>query len=135
MAIYGRWDATSQLFFTSKLAFDTFLFTEQYSPQIFVQTVLYLARLLDSPVLFAGGAMTAQRFIPSLNGHNGGILMKDNEFRRLYKDHQTLEARLEELDRKPHLTQEEEIERKNIQKMKLNRKDRMAEILRSHSAR
>ena len=79
--------------------------------------------------------MTAQRLVPSPNHPTDELLEKDNEFKRLLKDHQTLEARLQELDRRTYLTPEEEVERKRIQKMKLHRKDRMAEIARNHSAR
>jgi hypothetical protein len=63
------------------------------------------------------------------------LLQTHNEFRKLYKDHRTLEAKLGELDRRPFLTTEEEFERKRIQKLKLNRKDRMASILRTQATR
>ena len=58
-------------------------------------------------------------------------LKKENEeFRKLIEDHHTLEGILEEIDRKVYLTPEEEVERKKIQKQKLLKKDRMAELIR-----
>jgi uncharacterized protein len=65
-------------------------------------------------------------------------LRKDNEeFRKLLEEHHQLEGLLAEIDKKVYLTPEEEIERKRIQKQKLIKKDRMAELIRdfrkSHS--
>lgn len=61
------------------------------------------------------------------------LLKNENEeFRRLEEEHKRLDQTLAELDRKVHLTAEEEIERRNIQKMKLNKKDRMAEFIREY---
>ncbi len=58
-------------------------------------------------------------------------LKKDNEeFRKLVEEHHQLEGLLAEMDRKVHLTPEEEVERKRIQKQKLSKKDRMAELIR-----
>jgi uncharacterized protein len=53
----------------------------------------------------------------------------DQELRTIYEEHQTLKRRLEEYRHKVYLTNEEEIEEKRIQKMKLASKDRMMEIL------
>lgn len=61
------------------------------------------------------------------------ILKKENEeFRGLTEEHQKLEKLLAELDRKRYLTPEEEYERKKIQKQKLLKKDRMAELIRQY---
>ncbi|GAB4259694.1 MULTISPECIES: DUF465 domain-containing protein [Deferrisoma] len=58
------------------------------------------------------------------------ILMKESEeFRREMEAHQRYERILEELNRRPHLTPEEEMERKKIQKLKLAGKDRMARMI------
>lgn len=57
------------------------------------------------------------------------IKKENEEFRRLYEEHQRLEERLEEFNKKRFLVSDEEIERKRIQKIKLYGKDRMAEIL------
>ena len=67
------------------------------------------------------------------------LLKKENEeFKRLSDEHRSLDAIISEMDNKRYLTPEEEIERKKIQKQKLLRKDRMAELVRqykkSHSA-
>jgi uncharacterized protein YdcH (DUF465 family) len=62
------------------------------------------------------------------------LLTRDEEFRSLFKEHQTLEAQLDELSRRKYLNTDEEIERKRIQKVKLQGKDRMEEILRRHSS-
>ena len=61
------------------------------------------------------------------------LLKNDFEFRQLYQEHQTLETRLREIDARRYLTVREEMERKQIQKQKLQGKDRMEEILRVHS--
>jgi uncharacterized protein YdcH (DUF465 family) len=52
----------------------------------------------------------------------------------LWSEHQNLESRLEELDGRLHLTPEEELERKQVQKLKLAGKDRIAGILARHDA-
>ena len=57
------------------------------------------------------------------------LLDTEPELRRYYEEHITLKQRLEDLRQKPHLTEEEEIEQKRIQKQKLAGKDRMMEIL------
>ncbi len=58
-------------------------------------------------------------------------LKKENpEFKKLVEEHHTLESTLAEIDRKVHLSAEEEIERKKVQKQKLQKKDRMAELIR-----
>jgi uncharacterized protein len=55
---------------------------------------------------------------------------ESEEFRKLLEEHHSLENFLAELDKKVYLTPEEEVERKKIQKQKLHKKDRMAEIIR-----
>lgn len=58
---------------------------------------------------------------------------KDPDFRSLVQEHRTLDEKLKEFDRKVYLTPDEEIERKRLQKLKLAKKDRIAEILSGHS--
>jgi uncharacterized protein len=53
----------------------------------------------------------------------------DQELRSLYEEHQSLKAKLQEFRSKHYLTNEEEIEEKRIQKLKLASKDRMMAIL------
>lgn len=60
-------------------------------------------------------------------------LIKENEeYRKLDEEHRDLENILLEIDRKVYLTTEEEVERKRVQKLKLLKKDRMAEIVRGY---
>lgn len=61
------------------------------------------------------------------------LLIKENEeYRKLDEEHRDLENILVEIDRKVYLTTEEEVERKRVQKLKLLKKDRMAEIVREY---
>jgi uncharacterized protein len=58
-------------------------------------------------------------------------LKKQNEeFRKLSEEHRNLDELLAEMDSKHYLSPEEEIERKRMQKLKLVRKDKMAELVR-----
>ncbi len=52
-------------------------------------------------------------------------------FRLLYEEHRLLEKQLAMLSQKPYLTPEEELERKNMQKLKLAGKDEMEQIRRA----
>ena len=54
------------------------------------------------------------------------------ELQDLYVEHQDLKKKLDMLNHKHHLTPEEEVERKRIQKLKLAGKDRMMAILAAH---
>jgi hypothetical protein len=59
-------------------------------------------------------------------------LLKESEaFQRLWTRHQRYEQQLAELDRIPHLTPVQELERKNLQKLKLAGKDQMMELVRA----
>lgn len=61
------------------------------------------------------------------------ILKRDNEeFRKLYEEHRHLDNLLNELNRRHYLTAEEEIEKKRMQKEKLYKKDKMAEMIRQY---
>ena len=63
-------------------------------------------------------------------------LLKESEaFQRLWARHQRYELQLAELDRIPHLTPAQELERKNLQKLKLAGKDKMAAIVREAGGR
>jgi uncharacterized protein YdcH (DUF465 family) len=61
------------------------------------------------------------------------LLKTDEEYRRLYEEHQDYERRLNQLNQKTLLSQDDEIEAKKIKLHKLTLKDRMHEILRIHS--
>jgi len=56
-------------------------------------------------------------------------LNHDEELRALYAEHQELKQKLEVFRSKLYLTNQEEIEEKRIQKLKLASKDRMVAIL------
>lgn len=59
------------------------------------------------------------------------LLKKENEdFRKLADEHKELDLVLADMDRKVYLTTEEDLERKRLQKLKLSKKDRMAEMVR-----
>lgn len=57
---------------------------------------------------------------------------ENEEYRRLKEEHRRLEESLEDILKKRHLTEGDEIEKKRIKKEKLIKKDRMAEIIRRH---
>ena len=60
------------------------------------------------------------------------LLETDEEFRRLHEEHQTCERRLDEINAKSFLTQEDEFEEKKLKRHKLTLKDQMHAMLRSH---
>lgn len=60
------------------------------------------------------------------------LLDKDAELRKFYEEHQELEKQLAVFQHKHHLSAEEEVEMKRIQKLKLAGKDRIMEILDRH---
>ena len=61
------------------------------------------------------------------------FLKKENgEFKKLSEEHRSLDVLLAEIDGKRYLTSEEEVERKKLQKQKLLKKDRMAELVRDY---
>ena len=57
------------------------------------------------------------------------LLPRDEELRLYYEEHVVLEQQLAAFQRKLHLTTEEELEKKRLQKRKLAGKDRIMEIL------
>ena len=60
------------------------------------------------------------------------LMATDTDLRHHYEEHAELKRQSEELKLKPHLTEEEELELKRIQKQKLAGKDRIMEILSRH---
>ena len=58
------------------------------------------------------------------------MLKENEEFKKVSEEHHQLDGLLTEIDKKVYLTPEEEIERKKLQKQKLAKKDRMAEMIR-----
>lgn len=60
-------------------------------------------------------------------------LKKENEeFRKLYQEHRELDGLLAELNKKHHLTAEEEVEVNRMKKEKLKKKDKIAEMIRDY---
>ena len=57
------------------------------------------------------------------------LFEREPELRRYYQEHVDLERQLEAFNQKRHLTPEEEVERKRLQKLKLAGKDKIMEIL------
>jgi uncharacterized protein len=54
------------------------------------------------------------------------LLISNPDFRRLHEEHQRHEARLAELGAKPFLNQDEIVQEKDLKKLKLALKDKMA---------
>ena len=64
------------------------------------------------------------------------LLRRENEeFKKLDEEHRGLKSLLAEMDRKVYLSTDEEMERKKLQKLKLIKKDRMAELIREYRKR
>ncbi len=60
------------------------------------------------------------------------VLRSENEeYRKLEAEHRKLEQTLDEIIKKKYLTPDEEVEKKKIQKQKLQYKDRMAQLVRA----
>ena len=59
------------------------------------------------------------------------LFESDDEFRALFKEHQRFEQRLEELLQKSLLSEEDELEEKQLKRQKILLKDRMELILRA----
>ena len=57
---------------------------------------------------------------------------KDPELKKYYEEHQELERKLAEFQHKHHLSADEEVEKKRLQKLKLLGKDKIMEILGRH---
>lgn len=60
------------------------------------------------------------------------LLASDDEFQRLFQEHQNYEQRLEAIHQKSFLSPEDEFEAKQIKLHKLGLKDRMEAIMRTH---
>jgi len=60
------------------------------------------------------------------------IIPKDQELKRLWDEHLEYEEKLDQLNKRRYLSTEEEIRRKEIQKRKLQGKDKIEEILRKY---
>ncbi len=62
------------------------------------------------------------------------ILKSENEeYQKSEVQHKQLSLKLDELLKKKYLSTEEDVEKKKIQKQKLQLKDRMAQLIREHT--
>lgn len=57
------------------------------------------------------------------------LLATDEQFRTLAGQHAQLKKQVEEIESKPHVTGEDELEEQRLKKLKLHLKDQMNEIL------
>jgi hypothetical protein len=57
------------------------------------------------------------------------LLDREPELKEKWEEHLLLESRLGDLQKRLHLSTEEEVEKKRLQKLKLAGKDRIMEIL------
>lgn len=57
------------------------------------------------------------------------LFSENPRYRLLYEEHLILEKELKQLDDRPHLTPEDEVQRKKVQKLKLAGKDEMERIM------
>ena len=62
------------------------------------------------------------------------LLASNDEFRRLYDEHQDYHRRLEALNQKSLLSEDDEVEAKRMKVHKLHLKDRMESMIRAHDA-
>ena len=60
------------------------------------------------------------------------LMREDEEFIKIKKAHTELAKQLDELEKKPYLTHQDEMDIKVIKKKKLAYKDEMEKILRKH---
>jgi len=63
------------------------------------------------------------------------LVVENEEYQRLWVQHQRYEQQLADLDRRHHLLPDQELERRTIQKLKLAGKDKMAAIEREAAGR
>ncbi|MGC9324036.1 MAG: DUF465 domain-containing protein [Desulfomonilia bacterium] len=60
------------------------------------------------------------------------LIPKDKELKQLWDEHLDYEEKLEQFNKRRYLSTEDELRRKEIQKLKLVGKDRIEEILRKY---
>jgi len=60
------------------------------------------------------------------------LVETDSELKKHYQEHVDFERQIDAFNQKQHLSAEEEVERKRLQKLKLAGKDRIMEILGRH---
>lgn len=60
------------------------------------------------------------------------LMAEDEDFKKIKQAHTELSGQLDELEKKPYLTPQDEMDIKIIKKKKLSYKDEMEKILRKH---
>ena len=60
------------------------------------------------------------------------LMANNEEFFRLAKEHSDYEEQLEQMARRPYLTDEEQVKEKTLKKRKLSLKDRMEQIIQQY---
>lgn len=60
------------------------------------------------------------------------IIPKNQELKQLWDEHLDYEEKLDQFNKRRYLSTEEEIRRKELQKLKLQGKDKIEEILRTY---
>jgi uncharacterized protein YdcH (DUF465 family) len=60
------------------------------------------------------------------------LLATNEQFRQLSEQHAHLKHQIEEIESKPHVTGEDELEEQRLKKLKLHIKDEMNEIIASY---
>jgi len=63
------------------------------------------------------------------------LLPKNDELQKLVKEHKEFESQLGEFSKRLYLSDEENREKKRIQKLKLAGRDRIEQILKDHRAK
>lgn len=62
------------------------------------------------------------------------LVPENPELKTLVDEHQSFEAKLDDMNSRPYLSPEDDLERKRLQKAKLAVKDKIHDILESHQA-
>ncbi len=60
------------------------------------------------------------------------LLREDDSFKKRYDAHRDYERQVDAMERKPHLSVEEMMEKKRLKKLKLALKDEMEQIIANH---
>ena len=60
------------------------------------------------------------------------LIEENDAFRKAYRSHKEYEKKVAELEKKTHLTSDEELERMRLKKLKLSLKDEMEKIISVH---
>ncbi len=63
------------------------------------------------------------------------LLREDAEFKKSYKDHRDYEDKIAKLEKKKHLSPEDEVQRNKLKKLKLALKDGMEKKLATYRAK